>query len=80
MMWCDVDCCNFRRGVMWNAIEMQNVTVMCNMVWCGMLHNASCGKVRDVGMWCGIVMCCDCCAMSDVEDAMCCDVRRGGVM
>ena len=28
--------CNFRHGVMWNVIETQNVTVMCNMAWCGM--------------------------------------------
>ena len=21
-MWCDVECCHFRHGVMWNVIEM----------------------------------------------------------
>jgi len=33
------------------------------------------------GEECGICSAlCDCCVMSDVENAMCCDVRCGGVM
>ena len=50
-----VECCNFKHGAMWNAIEMQNVRrgiwrgVDCGVLVCGMLHNARCVKLqRDV--------------------------------
>ena len=36
-MWCNVECCNFRHGVMWNAIEMRR-GVDCGVLVCGMLH------------------------------------------
>ena len=48
-LWCDVKC-----GAMWNAIEMQNVWcgiwrgVDCGVLQGEMLHNARCGKLRDV--------------------------------
>ena len=89
-MWCNVECCNFRHGVMWYTIEILNVccgiwhSAECGILVCRMLHNARC----DVEVWncgdeeCGICkVLWDCCVMSDVEnDAMCCDVRCGGVM
>ena len=33
-----------RHGVMWNAIEMQNVEY--DVQVCGMLYNESCGKLQ----------------------------------
>ena len=89
-MWCDVECCNFRHGVMWNAIEMQNVRCgIWRVVECGVL-DVECYRMQDVEsymmrnvVWncgdegCGIFnVLCDCCVISDVEnDALCCDVR-----
>ena len=57
-MWCDVECCNFRHGV----IEMQNVRcgMECVVLVCGMLHNAKC-DVKCGGEECGICnVLCDC--------------------
>ena len=87
------ECCHFRHGVIkmqnvrcgiWRGVE-------CGVLVCEMLHNARCGKLRydvNVVVWnCGDEECgtcnvlCVCCVMSDVEnDAMCCDVKCGGVM
>ena len=62
---------------------------MWNIACCGMLHNATCGKLmRNVVVWnygdekCGICSAlCDCCVATGVKhDAMCCDVRCGCVM
>jgi len=60
--------------------------VECGVLVCGMLDNARCGKLRH-DVKCGDEECgmCnalhDCCVMSDVKnDAMCFDVRCGGVM
>ena len=83
MVWCG----------MWLKCKMCDVEwcgVEYDVLVCGMLHNARCGKSCDV-MWnvwncgdeeCGICnVLCDCYEMSDVEnDAMCWDVRCGGVM
>ena len=50
-MWCNVECCNFRHGAMWNVIEMRNVRrgiwrgVDCGVLACVILHNARCGKI-----------------------------------
>ena len=63
----------------------------CGVLVRGMLHNARCGKLQcdlNVVVWncgdeeCGICnVLCDCCVTSGVKhDAMCRDVRCGGVM
>ena len=63
VMRCDVECCNFRHGAMWNAIEMQNVRggiwrgVACGVMVCGMLHNTRCGYLR-CDVKCGVVELC----------------------
>ena len=47
-MWCDVECCNFRHGVMWNATEMQNVRCgIWRVVDCGVL-DVECYRMQDV--------------------------------
>ena len=81
-MWCDVECCNFRHGVMWNVTEMQNV--WCGMSWCGMLCpgmwnvlQCKMWKVIWCEMWCGIVMCemwCGIVVMKNVAYAMRCAI------
>ena len=68
-MGCNVECCNFRHGV----IEMQNVRcgiwcgMECVVLVCGMLHNAKlrcdvkCGGEECGGEECGICnVLCDC--------------------
>ena len=45
-----MECCNFSNGVLWNAIEMQNV--MWNMAWCDAEWSSKCSAVWDV--WCGL--------------------------
>ena len=101
-LWCDVKC--VRCGplqfqtccAMWNAIELQNVWcgiwrgVDCVVVLCEMLHNARCGKLRDVKcggvelwwrrMWhmqCAVIVVSR--QMWKMKP-MCCDVRCGGVV
>ena len=45
-MWCDMECCNFRHGAMWNAIEMRNVG-------CGKWRGVACGVMAcgGVDLW-----------------------------
>ena len=81
----DVECCNFRHGVMWNVTEMQNVRcgIWRGVECCTMQDAESCDVMRNAVVWncdeeCGIcnVLCRDCFEMSDVEATY---VRCGGM-
>ena len=76
-MWCDVECCNFRHGVMWNANTQCDIEY--GVVWTVVSWYVECYIMQDVEsydvMWNAVVWNC-----GDEERGTCnvlCDVRCG---
>ena len=45
-MWCDVECCNFRHGVMWNANTQCDIEY--GVVWTVVSWYVECYIMQDV--------------------------------